>query len=65
MDLNFWYQEETFDEKSFMILYGSNTYYPIIKMLYQNITRTREQLQLVVIENKDLYLKITNLLEQF
>lgn len=65
MDLNFWYQEETFDEKSFMILYGSNTYYPIIKMLYQNITRTREQLQIVVIENKDLYLKITNLLEQF
>lgn len=65
MDSNFWYQKETFDEKSFMILYGSNTYYPIIKMLYQNITRTREQLQLVVIENKDLYLKITNLLEQF
>ena len=65
MDSNFWYQQETFDEKSFMILYGSNTYYPIIKMLYQNITRTREQLQLVVIENKDLYLKITNLLEQF
>ena len=65
MDSNFWYQQETFDEKSFMILYGSNTYYPIIKMLYQNITRTREQLQIVVIENKDLYLKITNLLEQF
>ena len=65
MDSNFWYRQEIFDEKSFMILYGSKTYYPIIKMLYQNITRTREQLQLVVIENKDLYLKITNLLEQF
>ena len=34
-------------------------------MFYQNITRTREQLQIVVIENWDLYIKICNLLETF
>lgn len=75
MDFNFYYalgvQEkknkrgEVVGENQFMFLNSTASYYPINKMFYQNITRTREQLQIVVIENWDLYLKICSLLETF
>lgn len=75
MDFNFYYalgtQEkknkrgEVVGENKFMFLNSTPSYYPINKMFYQNITRTREQLQIVVIENWDLYIKICNLLETF
>ena len=75
MDFNFYYgpgiQEkknkkgEVIGVNKFMFLNSTDSYYPINKMFYQNITRTREQLQIVVIENWDLYSKICNLLETF
>lgn len=75
MDFNFYYAPGTQEKKNkrgevvgeskFMFLNSTPSYYPINKMFYQNITRTREQLQIVVIENWDLYIKICNLLETF
>ncbi|WP_049553943.1 ATP-binding protein [Streptococcus salivarius] len=75
MDFNFYYGPGTQEKKNkrgevvgenhFMFLNSTDSYYPINKMFYQNITRSREQLQIVVIENWDLYIKICNLLETF
>ena len=42
----------------------SDSYYPLDKMLYQNLTRTREKLEIVVIENYELFVEICNLLEK-
>lgn len=50
--------------RKFNFLKTTSSYYPLDKMLYQNITRTREQLEIVVIENYELFLAISNLLEK-
>lgn len=72
MDYNFSYkttEQEIQDDDGktkivrYKFLSTTESYYPIKKMLYQNITRTREMLQLVIIENVDLYLTICELLE--
>ena len=68
MDTNFYYDERTFvDEskgtsKTYKMLETSDSYYPLDKMLYQNLTRTRERLEIVVIENYELFVEICNLL---
>lgn len=70
LDSNFFYEEgEQLNSNNGMIrkfnfLKTTSSYYPLDKMLYQNITRTREQLEIVVIENYELFLAISNLLEK-
>ncbi|MGT2907916.1 DNA/RNA helicase domain-containing protein [Streptococcus dentiloxodontae] len=65
MDDNFQYSQFVQNGKRFEVLNTSRSYYRIDKMFYQNITRTRTKLQLVIIENFPLYKKITGLLEEF
>ena len=65
MDDNFQYSLSEQDGKKFEFLQTSESYYRIDKMFYQNITRTRTHLQLVIIENFPLYKKITDLLDEF
>ncbi|MGY6496017.1 DNA/RNA helicase domain-containing protein [Vibrio parahaemolyticus] len=36
------------------LIYSSRTYYDSVKMLFQNITRTRKKLKLIIIGNKDV-----------
>ena len=36
------------------LIYCSNTYYDSVKMLFQNITRTRKRLKLIIIGNKQV-----------
>ena len=73
MDKNFSYKifETTSDKGGEKIkkitekLTYSYNYYPLEKMFYQNITRTREKLQIVIIENFTLFEKISSLLESY
>lgn len=65
MDDNFRYSLFEQNGKKFELLNTSKSYYRIDKMFYQNITRTRTHLQLVIIENFPLYKKITDLLDEF
>lgn len=73
MDKNFSYQiiETTFDKDGEKIkklterLTYSENYYPLKEMFYQDITRTREKLQLVIIENFTLFEKISSFLESY
>ncbi len=37
-----------------MLIYNSKTYYDSVKMLFQNITRTRKKLKLIIIGNKQV-----------
>ncbi|HEL0663021.1 TPA: DUF2075 domain-containing protein [Streptococcus equi subsp. zooepidemicus] len=68
MDTNFEYQNEIFTDKygnpkTYQVLNTSNSYYPIGNMLYQNLTRTREKLEIVIIENYPLFIQICSLLD--
>lgn len=55
MDSNFNYSKEIRDEKEYKFLTTTDSFYPLRKMLYQNITRTRNKLQIVVILNYELF----------
>ncbi|MCO4171645.1 DUF2075 domain-containing protein [Aeromonas veronii] len=48
IDKHFYYH------KTGRLLYNSNTYYDTVKMLFQNITRTRKKLKLIIIDNKQV-----------
>lgn len=69
MDGNFSYTTKTIENKGeklvFNYLDNTKSYYPLDKMFYQNITRTREKLQLVIIENFDLFEKLSKLFDEY
>lgn len=68
LDSNFYYEEgeqlnsNNGKSRKFKFLKTTSSYYPLDKMLYQNITRTRENLELVIIENYNLFIEISKLL---
>lgn len=69
MDANFKYVIESYTddngvEKQYKKLKTTKSYYPIEKMLYQNLTRTREKLEIVIIENSELFIDICKLLKK-
>jgi len=41
-------------DSSGSLIYQSRTYYDSVKMLFQNITRTRKKLKLIIIGNKQV-----------
>ncbi|MDH5889163.1 DNA/RNA helicase domain-containing protein [Vibrio splendidus] len=45
-----------------MLSYKSRTYYDSVKMLFQNITRTRKRLKLIIIGNKQVLNRCLNIL---
>lgn len=69
MDNSFFYEEQVFYDdkkgtsKTYKLLRTSRSYYPLDKMLYQNLTRTREKLEIVVIENEALFVELCSLLD--
>ncbi|EQB8914710.1 DNA/RNA helicase domain-containing protein [Vibrio fluvialis] len=46
-----------------MLVYRSRTYYDSVKMLFQNITRTRKRLKLVIIGNKQVLNRCLSILK--
>ncbi|WP_305840024.1 hypothetical protein [Photobacterium leiognathi] len=46
-----------------MLIYQSRTYYDSVKMLFQNITRTRKRLKLVIIANKPVLNRCLSILK--
>ena len=61
-DFNYSIQDETTGRK---ILITPKFNYISEKMLYQNLTRAKNELQLVIISNENLYLELLNLLSEF
>lgn len=60
IDNNFNYQKEG----DILTLEGTNSsYYHSSKMLFQNMTRSRKKLCLIIIENKNLFIEVSKLLE--
>lgn len=62
LDRNFSY---IFNEYNERILNVSKTYYSLDKMLYQNLTRAKLRLKIVIIGNPDLFCEIAGLLKKF
>ena len=62
LDRNFSY---TCTENNERILDVSDTYYSLDKMLYQNLTRAKLRLKIVIIGNPDLFCEIADLLTEF
>ncbi|QWL64071.1 DUF2075 domain-containing protein [Aeromonas jandaei] len=56
IDKHFYYH------KTGRLLYNSNTYYDTVKMLFQNITRTRKKLKLIIIDNKQVLSRCLSIL---
>jgi hypothetical protein len=50
-------------DSSGSLIYQSNTYYDSVKMLFQNITRTRKKLKLIIISNKQVLNRCLSILE--
>lgn len=50
-------------DSSGALIYQSNTYYDSVKMLFQNITRTRKKLKLIIISNKPVLNRCLSILE--
>ena len=61
LDTNFAY----FEEHGYLNLCCTNTYYSLDKMLYQNLTRTKNRLKLVIIDNPELFINIAEILTEF
>lgn len=55
MDNNFYYRKKDAGKNEFQFLDVEYSYYPLREMFYQNITRTRNKLQIVVIANYKLF----------
>lgn len=69
LDTNFFYESECLNtsesnelKNSVKILKTTYSYYPLDKMLYQNLSRTRERIEVVIIKNKQLFVEICNIL---
>jgi hypothetical protein len=50
-------------DSSGSLIYQSRTYYDSVKMLFQNITRTRKRLKLIIIKNKQVLGRCLSILE--
>jgi hypothetical protein len=50
-------------DSSGSLIYQSRTYYDSVKMLFQNITRTRKRLKLIIINNKQVLNRCLSILE--
>lgn len=50
-------------DNSGSLTYKSKTYYDSVKMLFQNITRTRKRLKLIIISNKQVLSRCLSILE--
>ena len=50
-------------DSSGSLIYQSSTYYDSVKMLFQNITRTRKRLKLIIINNKQVLSRCLSILE--
>ena len=50
-------------DSSGALIYRSSTYYDSVKMLFQNITRTRKKLKLIIIENKQVLSRCLSILK--
>ncbi|OYT79677.1 DNA/RNA helicase domain-containing protein [Pseudomonas sp. PGPPP2] len=50
-------------DKSGSLIYQSRTYYDSVKMLFQNITRTRKRLKLIIIGNKQVLSRCLSILD--
>jgi hypothetical protein len=46
------------------LMYGGSPYYHPVKMLFQNITRTRKKLHIVIINNSELMERCLNILNK-
>ncbi len=64
MDDNFTYTENE-EKRKFELKGRTDNYYHTRKMLFQNITRARKQLNLVIVDNPVLLLTITKILKRF
>ena len=62
LDRNFSY---IYNENNEHILHVSDTYYSLKKMLYQNLTRAKLRLKIIIIGNSKLFCEIANLLTEF
>lgn len=71
LDSNFFYKEQTIidrntgENKVIKLLATTDNYYPLEKMLYQNLTRTREKIEFVIIGNRSIFNEICGLLDSF
>lgn len=71
LDSNFFYKEQTIidrntgENKVIKLLATTDNYYPLDKMLYQNLTRTREKIEFVIIGNRSIFNEICGLLDSF
>lgn len=69
LDSNFFYKEQklidskTGESKVFKLLEATDNYYPLEKMLYQNLTRTRGKIEFVIIGNRSIFNEICGLLD--
>jgi hypothetical protein len=61
IDNNFSY-ELSQSKNSFKLFGTTQSYYHSTKMLYQNLTRVREQLLIIVIKNEDVFVKLSSML---
>ncbi len=57
IDSNFYYDDDG------KLKYNSKTYYNATKMLFQNITRTRKKLKVVIIKNEQILERCINIIE--
>ena len=69
LDSNFFYKEQkiidskTGESKVFKLLETTDNFYPLEKMLYQNLTRTRGKIEFVIIGNRSIFNEICGLLD--
>lgn len=69
LDFNFFYTEQSITDsktgeiKVFKLLETTDNFYPLKKMLYQNLTRTRGKIEVVIIENRSIFNEICGLVD--
>lgn len=67
--MNFFYTEQSITDsktgeiKVFKLLETTDNFYPLKKMLYQNLTRTRGKIEVVIIENRSIFNEICGLVD--
>ena len=49
-------------DESGMLIYNAGTYYDSVKMLFQNITRTRKKLKLIIISNNQVLVRCLSIM---
>lgn len=51
-------------DDSGMLTYNAGTYYDSVKMLFQNITRTRKKLKLIIVSNNQVLNRCLSIMGQ-